>query len=721
MGGARGRMQDAMRRAGPAFACVLVLLLAAPAAGQSASPSASASASPSATSSATSSASVGPTPDTGHQLFVAEATSTVSQVPDTGTIEQRYPCPQAGTITINATNFAFTESGLQAGCGEARIPLRVPPGARAVTVHFQASRAILQQTQVQVTYSLLQQFKAYNGNGLFYTNDYIDHAAGVQDYHDFTQQLPLTPGLSNVTISWYFEDQGSQPVANSGIVVAAGQKYGAHVANITLVWPGAVLDEPTVWQSPEKVDNRTRLGSATFLVNVTLPYRGFDRTLNNTLALAIHNGPIFTGVSGPLRPISPTDYTESTERGLYKVDINSTAIAAQGPGVYTFSYNSVRALPPLPPVPPPTRIYPFYFVLALLPMVAAVLATHQGSVYVRQAEGPYRRTAWPVLIAVMLIVLYYLIVLVYSLFVLGPKRMSTLPLAREPVLVYIQLVLLLLMLAFAALAISRTLIRSMRRDLAERARKEDQLKRSNEELERFAYVASHDLQEPLRKVAGFTALLQKKYAGRLDRDADEIIQYAVDGATRMQMLIKDILAYSRVGSKELHKVPIDAGSVMELVVSDLGEQVKETRADITWSGLPTVRADASQLRQVLQNLVENALKYHHPKRRPKVEVRGSDDGPTWHFWVRDNGIGIPADKHEEIFGIFRRLHGQDQPGTGIGLAVAKKAVERHGGKIWVESVPGKGSTFHFTLPRGVLDATPRWTAKAAGSSGTPTV
>jgi light-regulated signal transduction histidine kinase (bacteriophytochrome) len=351
-------------------------------------------------------------------------------------------------------------------------------------------------------------------------------------------------------------------------------------------------------------------------------------------------------------------------------------------------------------------------------MIAAALAIHQSVVYVKQAEGPYRRTAWPVAVAVGLVVLYYVILLGYALFAIGPRGMATLPLGNSALLVYIQFVLLLIMLSASALAVSRTLIRSMRRDIDERERKEDQLRRSNEELERFAYVASHDLQEPLRKVAGFTALLQKKYGGRLDRDADEIIGYAVDGATRMQMLIKDILAYSRVGSKELNRVPVDTNHVMDLVTTDLGEQIKATRARVEWRGLPTIRADASQLRQVLQNLVENAIKYRHPKRRPQVQVAGQEDETSWHFTVQDNGIGIPPDKHEEIFGIFRRLHGQDQPGTGIGLAVAKKAVERHGGKIWVESKLGKGSTFHFTLPRGALDAPVTWTPQPA-DAGAP--
>ncbi|MEA3135911.1 MAG: hypothetical protein QOC71_192, partial [Thermoplasmata archaeon] len=526
----------------------------------------------------------------------------------------------------------------------------------------------------------------------------------------------LPAGTTNLTLEWFFADNGNLgPSGPQGDLGRA--KLTSVVSAIVLEFDGIRLPDPTGASSAERVNETSRLGTVHHWVNATVPDGATGDRRSSLLTLEVRRGPTLVETVGPKGALPDEQFIASRVGDRIRYTVGTDSIAQQGPGVYSYQFATVRALPPAPPPGDPSHIYTFYYILALLPLVAAVLAIHQASLYVRQAEGAYRRTAWPVFIAVLLVVAYYFLLLGYSFFGVGPDRMSTQPVGREPALIYIQFILLLLMLAGSALAVSRTLIRTMRRDIDERRSKEEQLRRSNEELERFAYVASHDLQEPLRKVAGFTALLQKRYRGRLDKDADEIIQYAVDGATRMQMLIKDILADSRIGSKDLDRVAVDANATMTLVTSDLGEQIKDEKAEVKWDDLPTLQVDASQMRQILQNLVENAIKYRHPKRRPKVHVSAASDGGAWHFMVTDNGQGIPEDKHEEIFGIFRRLHGLEQPGTGIGLAVAKKAVERHGGKIWVESVPGQGSTFHFILPRGQSDGGPRWTAKPQDTAG----
>lgn len=235
-------------------------------------------------------------------------------------------------------------------------------------------------------------------------------------------------------------------------------------------------------------------------------------------------------------------------------------------------------------------------------------------------------------------------------------------------------------------------------DISERKRAELDLKRSNEDLERFAYVASHDLQEPLRMVGSYVQLLGKRYAGKLDADADEFIGYAVDGALRMQRLIEDLLAYSRVGTRGGTLLPIDAKAVLDRALAGLRLTIEEQRATITVDPLPMVLADQGQLEHVFQNLVSNALKFRGPQ-TPHVHVSGERVGEQWRFRVQDNGIGIDARYFDRIFVIFQRLHGRNEyPGTGIGLAIAKKIVERHGGSMWVESQPGAGSTFFFTLP-----------------------
>ena len=247
-------------------------------------------------------------------------------------------------------------------------------------------------------------------------------------------------------------------------------------------------------------------------------------------------------------------------------------------------------------------------------------------------------------------------------------------------------------------------------ELDERRRAEEkmaqyagELKRSNAELEQFAYVASHDLQEPLRMVASFTQLLAKRYQGKLDEDADEFIGFAVDGANRMQMLINDLLAFSRVETRGKPLEPTDCEAVLSHTLADLAAMVQETRAVVTHDPLPTVPADAVQMGQIFQNLLINALKFKG-RETPKVHISARWQGGEWIFGVQDNGIGIDPQHQERIFAIFQRLHRrEDFPGTGLGLALCKKIAERHGGRIWVESEPGRGSTFYFTIPGGKED------------------
>jgi light-regulated signal transduction histidine kinase (bacteriophytochrome) len=260
------------------------------------------------------------------------------------------------------------------------------------------------------------------------------------------------------------------------------------------------------------------------------------------------------------------------------------------------------------------------------------------------------------------------------------------------------------------------------RDITERKRMEEDLRqkgeelerfnrdliRSNKELEQFAYVASHDLQEPLRMVASYLQLLERRYNDKLDNDAREFIAYAVDGAKRMKHIINDLLAYSRIGSWTKPFAPTDCEVVLQETLTDLQIVIAENQAVISHDLLPTVRADAVQLRQLFQNLIGNALKFRSEeppqihisaRLQPSENSRPGHVAQEWLFSVADNGIGLEPDFAQRIFAIFQRLHGkQAYPGTGLGLALCKKIVERHGGWIWLESDVGKGSTFYFTMP-----------------------
>jgi len=254
----------------------------------------------------------------------------------------------------------------------------------------------------------------------------------------------------------------------------------------------------------------------------------------------------------------------------------------------------------------------------------------------------------------------------------------------------------------------KRLLRLRRQAEEDLARKVEELARSNAELEQFAYIASHDLQEPLRMVAAYTQLLGERYRGKLDENADKFIGYACEGAARMQTLIQDLLAFSRVGRNGARRIQVDCDALMQEILLTLGPAIAESGAVVAHGPLPAVWADRSQLAQVFQNLIANAIKFRG-KEAPEISVTAekSNDSKSndatledqWVFTISDNGIGIAPEYAENIFVVFQRLHTRTEyPGNGIGLAICKKIIEHYGGKIWVEAQLGHGSTFKFTLP-----------------------
>jgi PAS domain S-box-containing protein len=241
-----------------------------------------------------------------------------------------------------------------------------------------------------------------------------------------------------------------------------------------------------------------------------------------------------------------------------------------------------------------------------------------------------------------------------------------------------------------------TQARMHERAVAQRAQ---ELERSNAELAQFAYVASHDLSEPLRVISSYLQLLRRRYHGQIDEDADAFIDYAVDGAQRMRTLIEDLLAYSRAGRSERPPAPVDTGEIVAGVAKTLRAQARGQLPDIEWNTLPVVTGDAVQLTQLFQNLIGNGVKFVADGIRPRVVVAAVAEGRLWRFTVDDNGVGIPPQQHDRVFGMFTRLHTRDEfEGTGIGLAIAKKVVEHHGGSIGARALQPGGTRFEFTLP-----------------------
>ena len=236
------------------------------------------------------------------------------------------------------------------------------------------------------------------------------------------------------------------------------------------------------------------------------------------------------------------------------------------------------------------------------------------------------------------------------------------------------------------------------RAAAELARVNEELRRSNAQLEQFAYVASHDLQEPLRMVSSYLELLERRYGLQLDSEAQEFIRYAVDGAGRMKVLIQDLLSFSRAGTQTLRVRPVPSEGILTTALANLKVAIEQSEAQITWDPLPEIVADPNVLGVVFQNLIGNAIKFQ-TNGAPAVHISAQHTPAEFVFSVRDNGIGIAPQHAERVFRVFERLHSADRyPGTGVGLAISQRVVERHGGKIWLESTPGVGTTFFFTIP-----------------------
>ena len=589
--------------------------------------------------------------------------------------------------------FRFREEQTENGCGEVRYTVEVPPGASSLVVRFQADRAILQNSQQSLSKDIQQELRVYDSSGALAVGfPYYDPADPEHlESESFSYEAALLPGQTNVTAGWRFHDRGAD-VGQAFLNPVLGQRFSSTVQDPLLSFSGIPF-------TPDGLETE-RLGLqgnsvhfATTVVARVPDSLGISGRISITVRVAEEL--LFSHAVGPRGEPIERDLLSLTEAGdVDTIVLTGNATAAHGAGVYRIVFTSATPISPAP------LLYPFIALVMIVPAGAGLLAYRNTRRFRQQATPEFAATASNLENVVLAMLGVYLLL---PLGVLVSGRLSLLaswPLEGEAGLVY-----LLIGIAFVAfLAVGfvgrRHLNVVMLEEEARKDKARRELERSNRELAEFAYVASHDLQEPLRTVASYTQLLQRRYKGRLDADADEFIDSAVEGAQRMQGLIQDLLQYSRVGSKPENPVPVDLAAVVETVRSTLRQALTEANATlVVTTALPTVLGHERQSEQLLQNLIGNAVKFHDPTRPCRVEVSAERAPGGWRISVRDNGIGIEPRHFERIFQIFQRLHGrEDYPGTGIGLAICKRIVELGGGTIGVDSVPGQGSTFWFTVP-----------------------
>lgn len=597
--------------------------------------------------------------------------------------------------------FTFAETDMGTGCAQARVVLPVPAGSEQLSVAFWADRNITRRTDVlgqEVPVDAVQEVLLYLGGDEAAPAriPVFDPAAGPEERaeHEATFNLgALGARGGEVALAWLFSDQGS--LGSQNLPVPDGNvAFSSTVRGITASFEGTLPEAA----APGDVQRTRHDGrqAESFHLEVPLPrYEGAPSlgAINTTVAfdLRAHTVESVTapGASGGPLPVDVVRTDEDALPARVWITQEFTVVPAGAYGLAVV-YN----------VPPSTSDLAWLPALVLgVPVVAGVLATRNVLLYRRQARGPYLRTSRSLMLVSTVAWALYAVLVAVALAAIGWTRMQVLPPDTEAVLVYGQVAVVLVGFLLIWHLAGRSYVDAMRQDLARRDAQERELRRSNEELERFAYVASHDLQEPLRKVASSTMMIRRRYGDRIDASADKWIDYAVDGAHRMQAMVQSLLTYSRAGKGDLRMEAFDLGVLIDEILDDLDEAVTRRGAEVRHDGLPVVWGDRMRLRQVFQNLIQNALTYHDDGARPEVDVQAARDTGGWTVSVRDNGIGVPPDKHDDILEPFHRLHSSGAyEGTGIGLAICVRIVERHGGRLWIESEENEGSTFHVWLP-----------------------
>lgn len=597
--------------------------------------------------------------------------------------------------------FAFHETAQETGCAEYGYLFRPPVDARDLTLEFETDRTIEQPAELPI--DAPQLVRAYDAaKKVFATINVFDSTDSAKPRSRFSYEFNLPQPSSEVNITWYFEDKSY----TAGVALTSVGTQQAFSASVFDPWL-KIAQYPLFLGAPLYENESAQNGriTNTTLRPVTVPdlLQGANDTISVTLRVSPGTNVAYVATPTGAK-LNATQLRSQSTRTHDEFQIPPELLAAGGPGQYVVVLTSSRPIPPPPPPLPPTTIYPVIVGLLALPGLPGALALRTGFGYAREAQGRFRLTARSLLLGILGGLALYLALVVFVLMSSRLSTLATLPFTGEAWFFNLQLVLFAIVFVAFWIIPGRYLLQSMRADVEQRKRIQQELQRSNQELEHFAYVASHDLQEPLRTISGYTQLLQRRYGKQLDENAHRYIETAVAGTQRLSRLINDLLAYSRVQTRGASFEVADTAQVFDQAVSELQTLVQERRAKVKRGPLPTIKCDSVQLRQVFSNLVQNAIKYSDPKRIPEVRATAVREDGAWRFSVRDNGIGIEREYFDKIFIIFQRLQPRGKPddGTGLGLAIARRIVERHGGRIWVESKFGQGSTFHFTMPESTM-------------------
>lgn len=606
-------------------------------------------------------------------------------------------CTPRSVDVLTDRIFRFSEEGDETGCAHVYIPVFVPRGAETMRVTFQANRIKVPTLEQQPTQQqFIQEVRLLDGDNVLLDEEVIfDETAGQQDTQEFEFLFRFPAGTRDARISWYFED---------------GQNFGDLVPGVstTPAWRSEVRS-PAVAFDPQPVAFDTHHLADVVLEEEEVILHGavVDVTLETTdllggtheLELDVLGAYSLQALTLPGGADADRDDLRfTTSGGTTTMTVPDAMI--ENPGTYSFLLQSTSPYTVVDA--PPATIYPLAWAGIFLPLGFAVAASVHHEVF-RRHRVSGQGAAWVRMTTYLVILWLAYAALVAAWFVLdGRAEMGTLPVSTRGVSFWAAI-------AFAVVLFAvHWGVGAMRRRQARRLRHERELEarnvmleRSNRELEQFAFMAAHDLQEPLRKVISYTTLLQHRYKDKLDKKADQYIDQAAHQADRMRDLITDVLAFSRIdGNVEMAHVDLD--EVYKELQRDMPDDLRETGVTLGGKDLGKVWGNPPMVRQLLENLIGNGVKYRRPGVKPRIQVATEDQGRHVLVSVKDNGIGIEPEYQERVFEVFERLHGADSAykGTGIGLAICKKIVEAHGGRIWVESTPGKGSTFFFTLPHG---------------------